>query len=334
MKAALYRRYGPASVVTVGEMPTPEAGPNDVLIAVEASAVTTADWRFRASAFPGGMWLLGRLMAGLRGPRQPVLGRDFAGRIVAVGEEVTQWRVGQRVFGVSPGMGAHAEMLALPESAPMVELPDGADPAEAAALPFGAMSALSFLRDIAALQPGERVLITGASGGVGAYAVQIARHLGAEVTAAAGPGRAALLHGLGAARVADYTAGPVARRGDGYDVILDTVGSLGFAQARGALAPRGRFVPLEFSLGDVGRALAARLRGGQRMLLGIAPDRREDLIAVADLWQAGALRPVIDARMPLAQIADAHARVEGRHKTGSLVIEIAGTAPTAAPAAA
>ncbi|QIE40502.1 NAD(P)-dependent alcohol dehydrogenase [Rhodobacteraceae bacterium SC52] len=322
MKAAVYRRYGPPNVVTVAETPRPVPGPSDVLVEVAATSVTTADWRFRASAFPGGLWIFGRLMSGLRKPRQPVLGRDFSGKIVAVGEEVTRYAVGQSVFGVSLKMGAHADFLVMPENGVMVPLPEGATPVDAAALPFGAMSALVFLRDIAQMTQGKRVLITGASGGVGVYAVQIAQSLGAEVTAVAGPGREAVLRDLGAAHVLDYTAGPVVRRGDRYDVIFDTVGSLSFAQAKPALANNGRFVPLEFGVQDLMRAIWSWIRGGKRLLLAVAPDRQADLKAVAEMWRDGVLRPVVDARLPLAQIAIAHARVQERHKVGSMVIDM------------
>lgn len=322
MKAAVYDRYGPPSVVTVAEISRPDPGPSEVLIEVAASAVSTADWRFRASDFPGGLWIFGRLMAGLRKPRQSVLGRDFAGRIVAVGEEVTKYAVGQTVFGVSLKMGAHAEFLVLPENGVMLPMPEGSAPCDAAALPFGAMSALVFLRDVARVQSGARVLITGASGGVGVYAVQIARHFGAEVTAVAGPGRGPLLQDLGAAHVLDYTAGPVARKGDRFDVIFDTVGSLSFAQAKPALASNGRFVPLEFGAQDLAGAIWSWMRGGRRMLLSVAPDRQADLAVVAEMWRDGTLRPVIDDRLPLAKIATAHARVQERHKVGSMIIDM------------
>ena len=204
MKAAVYRRYGPAETVGLADMPTPAPGPKQVLIRVRAAGLSTADWRMRAAAYPGLLWLPGRMMTGLLRPRNPVLGVDFAGEVVAVGHAVTRFAVGQRVFGFSGG-GAHAEFLALSEDACLYPTPENLSDAEAAALPFGGLCALVFLRDVARVEPGQRVMITGGSGGVGVYAIQIAKALGAHVTASASAGNAALLRDLGADEVQDYT---------------------------------------------------------------------------------------------------------------------------------
>ena len=184
MKAAIYTSYGAPDTVHLAEVPTPAPGPSEVLVRVHASTVTTADWRLRASAFPGLLWLPGRFMTGLLRPRNPVLGMEVAGEILAIGADVMRFHAEQRVFGFSGG-GGHAEYVVLPEIAALIETPSQLSDAEAASLPFGAISALEFLRDIARVTPGQHVLVVGASGGVGVYAVQIAKALGAEVTAVA-----------------------------------------------------------------------------------------------------------------------------------------------------
>jgi NADPH:quinone reductase-like Zn-dependent oxidoreductase len=321
MEAAIYTRYGGPEVLRTAQTGRPAVGDDTVLIRVRASQVTAADWRMRASAFPGALWLPGRLHAGLFRPKRPILGTDFAGEVAEVGARVTRFRPGDRVFGFS-GSGAHAEFLAIAESGCIGGIPASLGFEEAAALPFGALAALVFLRDFGGLKPGQRVLVTGGSGGVGVYAVQIARALGAEVTAAASAANLDLLRSLGAARALDYRAEDIAPAGAGYDLIFDTVGALGFARARRALKPDGLFLPLEFAGREMLQALWARLRGGPRIRLAINGDTPEDLKTLAAMVEAGELRPVIDRSYPLERIAEAHAYVQGRHRKGSVVITI------------
>jgi NADPH:quinone reductase-like Zn-dependent oxidoreductase len=322
MQAATYRAYGPPEVLRIKEVPPPPMADDTVRVRVHASSVTTADWRLRAAAFPGITWLPGRLMFGVLRPRRPILGGDFAGEVEAVGAAVTRFRPGDRVFGFS-GFGAHAELVALPETAAIAPIPAGLGFEEAAAVPFGALAALVFLRDFARLVPGDRLLVIGASGGVGCYAVQIGRHLGAEVTGVASAGNLDLVAGLGADHVIDYRAADPFAPGRQYEVVLDTVGATTFARARAALTPLGRFVPLNFGLGEIAQSLATAARGGQRVVIGVNKDTRADMEAIAGLLGSGALRPVIDRRYPLAQIAEAHRYVEGRHRRGSVVLTIA-----------
>ncbi|KUF10624.1 NAD(P)-dependent alcohol dehydrogenase [Pseudoponticoccus marisrubri] len=328
MQAAIYTAYGAADQVRVTQRPVPAPGAKEVLIRVGAAALTTADWRLRASAFPGMLWLPGRLMTGLFAPKQQVLGNSMAGTVVAVGAAVTRFSVGQRVFGFV-GHGAHAEYLAVSEEAALVPTPEALDDAGAAALPFGALSALVFLRDVAQLATGQHVLIVGASGGVGAYATQIARAMGAHVTAVAGPGRDAALRGLGAHRVIDYRQeDPDAARA-AYDVVLDTVGATSWRQMRRAIRPGGVYVPLNFTQREIWHALRAKLTGGPRVALAVSGDTAEDLAEITAMVQAGTLRPVIDSRFPLARIAEAHAKVESRHALGTVVIDMADAASPA-----
>lgn len=320
MKAMIYETYGGPEVVVPRELPRPEAGRGEVLVRVQAAGVTTADWRQRASAFPGGLWLPGRLMTGLFRPRRQVLGGDFAGVVEAVGAGVTRFVPGDRVFGFS-GHGAHAEFLTMDAEGAITPLPGGLSFEEGASLPFGALCALEFLRDVAGVQPGQRVLVVGASGGVGGYAVQVARWLGADVTGVASGANLDYLRDLGASEVVDYRAEDVTRRAARFDLVFDTVGALDFRAARRILAPAGLFLPLNFGLGDLPRALCSGLGQGPRMKLHVNADTREGMATLSALVVEGRLRPLIDRVYPFAQIRDAYAHVEGRHRRGAVVIE-------------
>jgi NADPH:quinone reductase-like Zn-dependent oxidoreductase len=316
MKAAVYERYGGPEVVAVREVPRPEPGPGEMLVRVGAASLTTADWRMRASAFPGALWLPGRMMVGLLRPRQTVLGRDFAGVVDRVGAGVAGFREGERVFGVA-GHGAHAEFVKVPETAAVLATPEGMTDAEAAALPFGALSALVFLRDYARVRAGQSVLVVGASGGVGCYAVQIARALGAEVTGVASAANLGFVRGLGAAEALDY-AQP-APAGRLYDAILDTVGATTFAGEKAALKEGGVYVPLNFGLREGLQALATR-RAARKVAIGVSGDTRKDLAAVVAMVADRRVRPVIDRSFPLADIVAAHRYVEGRHRRGAVIV--------------
>jgi NADPH:quinone reductase-like Zn-dependent oxidoreductase len=323
MKAAYADRYGPADILSIREMARPEPGPGDILVRVEAAAVTTADWRLRAAAFPGFSVVIGRLMFGLFGPRATVPGSAFAGRIETTGPGVSQFQRGEPVFGLS-GNGAHAEYLVMRADGAVARRPEGLAPVAAAALPFGGLAALAFLRDFAELRAGERVLVNGASGAVGSHAVQLARHFGAEVTAVASTGNQKLLKTLGADHVIDYTAGDVLDGVTRYDVILDTVGKLGLARARRALAPGGRFVPIEFGFRHIVAALAGAITGARRVRIGISGDKATDLAELAELAAKGILTPLVAGSHELADIAKAHRLVESRHAVGTPVLRIAG----------
>lgn len=325
MFAAVNDRYGPPEVVQIQDRPIPAPGPGEILVDVTATTVTTADWRLRASAFPGGLWLPGRLMMGLFRPRNKLLGGEFAGTVVAVGAGVSRFAVGDRVFGFA-GNGAHAEALTIAEDGCVAPLPKGLSMEEAAALPFGGLSALVFLRDFAKLRAGERVLVNGASGNVGSYAVQIARAMGAEVTAVASASRADLLRRLGAAEVIDYRAEDPLARSRAFDVIFDAVGASDFVSVKPALTSRGRYVPLNFGIRGILRAALSR----GRMVIGVNKDTGEDLRKLASMVEAGDVRPVIDRVLPFAQIHDAYRSVETRHRAGSTVLTMDEAMPAAA----
>jgi len=322
MKAVTYDTYGTSDVLKFETLPRPVPGTGEVLIRVRASSVTTADWRLRASAFPGILWLPGRLMAGLCRPKHRVLGVEFAGEVAGLGDGVAGFDMGQAVYGFS-GHGAHAEYLVIKADGPVAPIPEGIGYEEAAALPFGALSALVFLRDQARVRPGQRVLIVGGSGGVGAYAIQIATALGARVTGVASGENLALMRDLGADHVVDYHRDEVAPAGACYDLIFDTVGAVDFPRARAAMCTGGLFLPLNFGGREILRALWPFGKRGRRIKLAVSGDSKADLLVLNEMIREGRVRPVIDRVFPLAEVRAAHDYVEARHRKGSVVLGVA-----------
>jgi NADPH:quinone reductase-like Zn-dependent oxidoreductase len=321
MKAALHRRYGPPEVLRIEEVPMPALGPRDVRVRVHATTVTSGDARLRGARAPAIFALPIRLAFGLRGPRQPIPGMEFAGEVEAVGAGVTRLRPGQAVFGIVT-RGANAEYLAVREDAAIVPTPPGLSHAEAAAVPFGALAALAYLRDLARVVPGERVLVVGAAGGVGVFAVQLARHLGARVTALCSAENAALVRDLGADAVLDRRVGPAGATPGGFDVILDTVGATPLAAWRPALARGGRHLCLSFGLGELVRMGLGAMGQGPRVLCGFVANDPARLAEVAAMLAAGVLRPVIGARYRLADIVEAHRLADSGRKRGSAVVSL------------
>jgi NADPH:quinone reductase-like Zn-dependent oxidoreductase len=323
MQACIYQEYGPPDVVTLGERARPGVEADEVLVRVHAAGVTTADWRFRTATFPRGFRALGRLMLGWFRPRNPVLGMDFSGTVVAVGERVTRFEVGDPVFGATSPLrrGAHAEFLSIREGGAILRKPASLTHQQAAASPFGGNAALAFLRDFGRLQRGQRALIVGASGTVGTWAVQIARHLGAEVTGVSSTGNVDLVRSLGAHRVIDYSQGPIIEAGQRYDLIFDTVGVTSFDECRGALSDRGLFLPLNCGPREIYQAILTAFGRGPRVKYAVSQNTREGLETLVELIGSGAIRPVIDRVYPISQIAEAHRHVEGRHRRGGVVVE-------------
>ncbi|MGD8862937.1 MAG: NAD(P)-dependent alcohol dehydrogenase [Myxococcales bacterium] len=321
MQAITFDTYGSTDVLRCGQVPTPTPGPGEVLVRVAATTVTAVDATFRAGQTPAA-----RLYTGLRRPRIPVLGTELAGEVAAVGSGVTRFRVGDRVFGApTDGVGAHAQYVAIPETGVLCHVPDGVELEQAAAVCNGALTALPFLRDHGRVGPGARVLINGAAGSIGTAAVQLAKKLGAHVTAVASAPRAELLRSLGADEVIDYRARDFTAEAARYDVIFDTVGKSSFGRCRRALRPGGRYLNPVLGAGLLASMLWTRLRGGKRALFaatGLRPeaDRAADLRLIAGLLSDGRLRTVIDARYPFSQVADAYRRVESGHKAGNILL--------------
>ncbi|WP_421723282.1 NAD(P)-dependent alcohol dehydrogenase [Bauldia sp.] len=332
MKALTYTRYGPPDVVEVADVPRPEPGAGDVLVRVHASAVNTGDWRIRAAAFPGVLAIPGRLMFGLLRPRNQFLGSEFAGVVDAVGASVTRFAPSDAVFGFSASGGASADYIAVPETSAIAPIPAGLDFDEAAALPFGGLCALVFLADFAGLHAGQTVLIVGASGGVGAYAIQIAKALGARVSGVAGSDSQDFIRDLGADVAIDYRTTDITGLTERFDVIFDTIGVVTPRQSRALLKEGGLFLPLNFGLREIGAALLNSLRD-RKIRLAVNGDTAEDLARLADMVESGDLRPVIDTRYPLEDAARAHAHVETRHRKGAIVLTIAQPTGAESPSA-
>jgi NADPH:quinone reductase-like Zn-dependent oxidoreductase len=326
MKAAVYERYGPPEVVELKEVPTPAPGDTEVLIRVHATTVTSADWRVRSLRMPRGFAGISRLVFGFTRPRQPVLGTEAAGEVVAIGKDVTRFKVGDAVFAFSGArMGCHAEFKCMAQDGAVALKPEALSFEQAAALPFGATTALTFLRR-AKLQPGDRVLVNGASGSVGTAAVQLARHFGADVTAVCSGANLELVRSLGASRGIDYTREDFAASGARYDVIVDTVGTAPYSRARHALKDGGRLLAVLAELPDMLAVPWVALTTRHTVISGPAPERAEDLRFIADLAQTGKFKPVIDRVYAFERIVDAHRHVDTGRKRGNVVVTLAADA--------
>lgn len=321
MSAALVTRYGSPDVVRIAAVPRPVPRTGELLVRVRATTVSSGDSRVRSITVPAGFELPMRLVLGMRGPRQPVLGIELSGVVAAVGDGVSRFGVGDAVIAY-PGasMGAHAEYVTIAETGKVVAKPENLDFEQAAALCFGGLTALHSLATVAEVQPGERVLVVGASGAVGLAAVQIARARGGVVTAVTSGANAELVRSAGAEDVIDYRIEDFPRRSSTYDVILDCVGATSYAHCRTALARGGRLVRVVASLWGL---LAAPFQGrtsGHRVLAPVVDGSREDMATLVELSRTGALRPVIDSSYPFERIAAAHARVDNGRKRGSVVV--------------
>ena len=321
MQAAVYHSYGPPDVMRIDEVPNPVPRDNELLVHVHAATVGATD-----SAARQGAPFYARLFFGLRRPKFPVLGSEFAGEVAAVGPAVTRFAVGDQVFGVTgPDFGAHSQYLCLPEDAAVAAKPVDLSYAEAAALVDA--TALSFLRDKAKLQNGQTILVNGATGSVGSAAVQVAKHYGAIVTAVCSGANAELARELGAENVVDYTVDDFTRGGQTYDVIFDAAGKSSFARCRRVLNRGGIYLTTVPSVGILWQSLWTSRFGGKRAAIaftGLRPasEKAKDLLFITELVQARELVSVVDSTYPLEQIADAHRRVDPGHKRGNVVVTV------------
>lgn len=322
MKAMLATTYGSPDVLKLKEVAAPTLGEQDVLIRVHAAAANVGDLHLLS-----GTPLMVRLVAGLLKPKHQILGADVAGRVVAVGQGVTQFRPGDAVFGdlSASGYGAFAEYVAAPAHTVALK-PAGLTCEEAAAVPSAALTAVQGLRDVARLQPGQRVLINGASGNVGVFAVQIAKALGAEVTAVCSTRNLDRVRSLGADHVIDYMEEDFTRRCQQYDIILDAAASRSLADVQRALALRGAYILVGGS-GD--RFLQVMLlgpwrskKGGQRFGTFVKKPTQEKLAFVKELLETGRIAPVIDRCYPLHEAAEALRYLKAGHTTGKVVITL------------
>jgi NADPH:quinone reductase-like Zn-dependent oxidoreductase len=322
MKAIVYERYGPPDVLELKEVAKPRPKDNEVLIKIHATTVTSGDWRARSLEMPVGFALMARLVFGVSRPRQPILGTELAGEIESVGKGVTKFKVTDQVFAFSgAGMGCYAEYKCMPEDGAMALKPANLTYDEAAALSFGGTTALIFFRR-AKLKSGEKVLINGASGGVGTAAVQLAKHFGADVTGVCSATNMELVRSLGANHVIDYTKDDFAANGETYDIIVDTVGTAPFSRSEGSLKERGRLLLVLGGLPDLLSMPWVSMTSSKKVIAGPVFGRAEDLRFLAELARAGEFKPVIDRRYPFEQIAEAHRYVDTGHKKGNVTITL------------
>jgi NADPH:quinone reductase-like Zn-dependent oxidoreductase len=319
MKAAVHTRYGPPDVVRISEIDKPAAKDNEVLVKVHATTVNRTDSGLRA-AKP----FINRFFTGLRRPRVTVLGNEFAGAVEAVGGGVRSFMVGDRVFGYNgTRFGAHAEYVAMPQDGSLATMPAKVTYEEAAASTEGSHYALSLIRK-AKIRRGQDVLVYGATGAIGSAAVQLLKHLGAEVTAVCDTKHLELVKGLGADRVIDYTAADFTKDQQSYDVVLDAVGKSSFGRCKRLLKPRGIY--LSTDLGPLSQnpilALITPLLRGKKVMFPIPKDDQEMVRYFKELLESGAFKPVIDRRYRLDQIVEAYRYVETGQKIGNVVISV------------
>jgi NADPH:quinone reductase-like Zn-dependent oxidoreductase len=323
VQAMVWTQYGSAQNLKLREVPKPMPAANEVLIKVHAATVTLADCELRAMRLPFRLWLPFRVYCGLLRPsRITILGQELAGEVEAVGEAVTRVKVGEAVFAPTLlKLGAYAEYKCLPEKYIRLKPPTFTF-AEAATIPTGGVNAATFIRD-SALKAGEQVLINGAGGSIGTYAVQIAKARGAQVTAVDSAEKLAMLRAIGADAVIDYTQEDFAERRETYDVIIDVVGKRSFGHSAQALKPKGRYILGNPSFADRFWAGRAKLPAGKSAMISTANYTAQDYAALDELFAAGKLKAVIDRTFPLTQLAEAHRYVEQGHKQGNVVIAIA-----------
>ena len=324
MKAIIHSAYGPPDELQLKDVEKPSPQDNEVRIKVHATSVTTSDCNIRNLTFvPKLLHFPMKLQFGVREPNIPILGFDFAGEIESTGKDVLRFKPGDQVFGTTePAYGAHAQYICLPEDGVITHKPANLTYEEAAAVPVIGNTAQHFIRDMANVEAGQSVLINGASGGIGTYAVQLAKHYGANVTGVCSTKNLELVKSLGVDRVIDYTREDVTAGNKTYDTIFDTVGKLTFGSCRKILKEHGLFLSTLPQPAILFQMMWTSKFGSQKVKMEGAPARLDNLEDLKALIEEGKLRPVIDRRYPLEQVAEAFKYVEGGHKKGNVVITV------------
>ncbi|MFC1481315.1 NAD(P)-dependent alcohol dehydrogenase [Candidatus Neomarinimicrobiota bacterium] len=332
MKAIVYHKYGPPEVLQLEELEKPTPKDNEILIRINATSVGYGDIIARnfknipLSKFhmPMPFYLGARLYFGIRKPKITILGSEFAGVAEAVGKDVSRFKKGDQVYGyIGQSMGANAEYLSIPEDICVAPKPASMTFEEAAAVPYGAIMALSLLRKVN-IQPGQKVLINGASGGIGSAAVQLAKnHFGAEVTGVCSTPRVDYVKALGADMVIDYTKDDFTQNDETYDLVLDILGKSPFSRVKGVLNQNGIHLFASFKMKQLFQMLWTKMIGSKKVICAMATDKAEDLMFITELIEAGKIKSIIDKCYPLDKAAEAHSYVENGRAQGKVVITVA-----------
>ena len=328
MKAIVWTKYGPPEVLELREVEKPTPKDNEVLIKILASTVTAGDCEMRRLDFPIYLGLAMRLWVGLIRPKGTTIpGTELAGEVEALGKNVKNFKVGDQVFGAA-GMsfGANAQYICLPAEPDEMEggvaiMPSNMTYEEAATVPFGGRDALHFLR-LGNIQPGQKILINGAGGSIGTFAIQLAKHYGAEVTAVDSTAKLDMLRSIGADHVVDYTQEDFIENGEIYDVIFDVVGTISFSRSAGSITKNGTYLLANPMRGQMVRGPLTRMTSNRKVIMQTASGTIEDLVYLRELIEAGKLTTVIDRTYPLEQIVEAHKYVEKGGKLGNVVITV------------
>ena len=320
MKAIVYEKYGPPDVLKIKEIDKPEPGDDDILIKVRTSSVTKFDCWQRSATAPTGFGLLSRLVSGPLKPKNTILGTELAGDIEAIGKNVKSFKTDDPVIGYT-GMklGAYAEYICLPEHSAVVKKPAKVSYEEAGSVMQGALTALYFLRH-ANLRKGQKILIYGASGGVGRPAVQLAKHMGAEVTGTCSSSKVEMVKSLGADTIIDYKKEDFTATGETYDVIVDTTGICPVLKCKKILKPGGYYLSTTFGIPQLAKMFWFRSRTGNHLFMGTLKEEAKDMMFLCNLMESGELKVPTDRIFPMEQAAEAHRYVESGQKSGNVVL--------------
>jgi len=328
MKAIVCTKYGPPDVLQLKEVEKPTPKDNEVLVKVYATTAFAGDCELRGLKFPLGLQLIMRIGFGIRGPRKKILGQELSGEIESVGQDVKLFKEGDQVFATTGfNMGAYAEYKCLPEEPKggtdglLAIKPTNMTYEEAAAVPIGGLEALHYLRQ-GNIQSGQKVLINGAGGTIGTYAVQLAKYFEAEVTAVDSAEKLNMLRSIGADHVIDYTKEDFTKNGKTYDVVFDVVGKTSFSRSEGSLNKKGTYLSANPSPSQMFRLSRTSKKGSKKAILGGTIQKTEGLIFLRELIEAGKIKAVIDRRYSLEQMAEAHRYVDTGRKKGNVVITV------------
>lgn len=323
MKAIVATGYGNPDVLKLRYVPKPQPKENEILVKVQAASVTTADTMMRT-----GKPFIGRIFTGLRKPKYPVPGTGFAGIVESAGKNVTNFKPGDKVFGETIlGFSTNAEYVAVPQNGIILQMPRGMDYTEASTICDGSLTSMNFLKELAQIKQGQKILINGASGSLGTAAVQLANYFGAEVTGVCSSRNAGLVKSLGAHHIIDYTKQDFNKTGEKYDVVYDTVGKSAFRKSKSILTEKGLYISPVLKFGLLIQMMWTSLFSKKKAKFAASglksvDELRQLLVELIEIYKEGRLKTIIDRQYPLEKVAEAHTYIEGGHKKGNVVVTI------------